>query len=704
MANEHSPHHPRRPGGEGQRIGPYVIERELARGGMGVVYVAKHEALGRTVALKLLLAANERARERFLTEAQATARISHRNIVSVHEVGEHEGWPYLAMDLIDGEPLDQRLENKGPLAERDAARIAERLASALSRAHSAGVLHRDVKPANVLLTSGDEPMLVDFGLAKDMIDPGSLTKTGQMVGTPAYMAPEQARGDKQQIDARTDVYALGVTLYAMLVGHGPFDHLGGVALIGAVVTARRDSPAQSRPSLDPRLSALCLRAMAKSPADRHPTAAALADDLRAWLDGAARPWDVKKWALGLVATLVLVLAGFAATHSSDAEETPPATQATPTTPSAPAPTESPRAAAELKRIEAASPARRLKGLERWLRSWPRDVLRPKAEGLRRQTLLETPSRILVHPDCRGGVLVPEGRALTFGGKRVALWDLTGDEPVARWELDALVRQVAASPDGKGFAATTADGVYWTPFEGDPKLLARIPLGIFSYVLSFAPDGVLGIGLNTTNVLLLDTRGKVVARHGSYVGSIHALALSETRTLMGVVNELTRLDSVAGNALRLVDRATGRELALRKLSFKPKALAFAPSGERFALAGEGSCVVLFDGQDVEHPITLRGEGAGESNSMFGGTSHDGWMRGVAFDSDGRRLVSISGYTDQPSGRNEIRLWDAVSGEELWRATPRPHPYESCSIAPGGRLILAAAYNVGAELWDLSALND
>ncbi len=207
------------------RIGDFELLRELGRGGMGAVYLARHHHLGRDVAIKLLLEgsyATPHARRRFHAEAQAVARLRHPNIVGIHLIHEEQGIPYLVMDFIPGESLDARLARQGPLEEREAARITERLALALVHAHSQGVLHRDLKPANVLLTPEGQPILTDFGLAKRLDVSQGITATGQVVGTIAYMPPEQALGKIDQLDGRSDIYSLGATLYALLCGGPPF--------------------------------------------------------------------------------------------------------------------------------------------------------------------------------------------------------------------------------------------------------------------------------------------------------------------------------------------------------------------------------------------------------------------------------------------------------------------------------------------------
>ncbi|MCO5167603.1 MAG: serine/threonine protein kinase [Planctomycetes bacterium] len=272
----------------GQRVGPFLLLRELGRGAMGVVFEARHVDLGREVALKLRLApagVDERDERRFLVEAQAAARLRHPGIVAVHEVGRDEaGRAWIAMDLVEGAPLDAALR-RGPLPVERAARLALGIARALEHAHAHGVLHRDLKPANVLVRPDDAPLVMDFGLARLTEGADALTRTGELLGTPAYMAPEQADG--QRVDARADVWSLGATLYHLLTGAPPFEGASVIMVLHAALTAPVPSPRARRPEVPPALEAIVLRCLARPPEQRYPSAAAVAADLERFLRGDA---------------------------------------------------------------------------------------------------------------------------------------------------------------------------------------------------------------------------------------------------------------------------------------------------------------------------------------------------------------------------------------------------------------------------------
>jgi tetratricopeptide (TPR) repeat protein len=267
------------------QIGRYVVKGELGRGSMGVVYRAVDPRLRREVAIKLVLPTGDRARllRRLSVEAVALGRLRHEAIVTIHEVGEHEGLPYLVMDLVEGRSLQDRLDREGPLAPREAARVARLLAVALAHAHARGVLHRDVKPSNVLLTSDGGAVLTDFGLARDAVAASGVSQAGNMIGTPGYWPPEQARGKTDEVGPASDVYALGATLFAMLTGQPPFVEDSFFEMIAAACSTPAPAPSSQRIEVDPALDEITLKALEKSPADRHASAEAMAAALERYL-------------------------------------------------------------------------------------------------------------------------------------------------------------------------------------------------------------------------------------------------------------------------------------------------------------------------------------------------------------------------------------------------------------------------------------
>jgi serine/threonine protein kinase/predicted TPR repeat methyltransferase len=292
----------------------FQIKREIARGGMGVVYEAYDTLLQRPVAIKLIAHALPQRRERFQREIQALARLRHPHVVPVLSAGEHEGKPYVVMELIQGETLQERIEREGPLPGRQAAAMHRKLAEALVGAHASGILHRDLKPANVLIRADGEPLLTDFGLALDLSSSGSspgerLSRDGTALGTPGYWPPEQAAGQLAKIGPASDVYGLGATLYTTLTGSPPFgEGLSGLA--GGDAGRLPVAPSELEPGLDGELDAICLRCLAADPADRYPTAQRLARALSRYLQGRpGTPRPERQAPVAQAAAATLLVAG-----------------------------------------------------------------------------------------------------------------------------------------------------------------------------------------------------------------------------------------------------------------------------------------------------------------------------------------------------------------------------------------------------------
>jgi serine/threonine-protein kinase len=261
----------------GARVGDYELLSEIGRGGMGVVYEARHVDLKRRVALKVLPWAefsSEEQRERFRREAEAAARLNHPHIVSVFEWGNHGGCPYMAMRLVEGARSLADEIAKGPLPAREAARILAKVARGVHYSHQHGVLHRDIKPGNILLDAGGEPLLVDFGLARLEDAAFNLTQPDLVFGTPAYMPPEQGAGE--DITTASDVYSLGAVLYEALTGKPPFRGKSVPEIMRQVAEQEAPSPQTLRPDLDRDVATIVLKCLEKSPSRRYGSADALA--------------------------------------------------------------------------------------------------------------------------------------------------------------------------------------------------------------------------------------------------------------------------------------------------------------------------------------------------------------------------------------------------------------------------------------------
>jgi WD40 repeat protein len=323
-----------------RHFGDFELLHEIARGGMGVVYRAQQISLGRPVAVKMILAgqlATPDLVERFRLEAQAAAKMDHPRIVPIYEVGEHETQHYFAMKLVEGGSLGDSMSrfclrslDVGELKlirqrERDIASLLLKIADALAYAHARGILHRDVKPNNILLERGDEPLLTDFGLAKASTESGSLTHSGVVLGSPSYMAPEQAAGGTKAITTAVDVYGLGAVLYEMLTGRPPFVGVDAVATLRRLQDEEVEPVERLTPAAHSDLVTICHRCLEKDPVARYPSVLAVAEELESFLQGKpirARPissaerfrrWCSRRPAIAALGGTVIITACLALT-------------------------------------------------------------------------------------------------------------------------------------------------------------------------------------------------------------------------------------------------------------------------------------------------------------------------------------------------------------------------------------------------------
>ena len=268
-------------------FGDYELLEEIARGGMGVVYKARQISLNRIVALKMILAGQLACDEdvkRFHAEAEAAANLDHGGIVPIYEVGEHDGQHYFSMGYVEGPTLADKLR-EGPLSPHEAARLTRSVSEAVAFAHQHGVIHRDLKPANVLLDPDGHPRVTDFGLAKRVAGDSNLTATGQVLGTPSYMSPEQAAGKTALVGPLSDVYSVGAILYELLTGKPPFRAATPVDTLIQVLDNQPVSPRLLNPQVPHDLEIICLKCLEKEPPHRYESAQELTDDLDRFLQG-----------------------------------------------------------------------------------------------------------------------------------------------------------------------------------------------------------------------------------------------------------------------------------------------------------------------------------------------------------------------------------------------------------------------------------
>src|SRR5437660_1883360 len=266
-------------------FGDYELLEEIGRGGQGVVYRTHQKSLNRIVALKVIGLgpwATETHLKRFRREAEAAASLEHPGIVPIHEVGERDGQCYFSMKFIEGGQLDE-VVRRTPVSFRQAAELIAKVARTVHYAHEHGILHRDIKPGNILLDAKGEPHLTDFGLARLLDTQSSVTRTIDVLGTPSYMAPEQAAGETTKLSKATDVYGLGAVLYQLLTGHPPFAGGTTYETIRLLLNTEPRKPRALNPKIDRDLSTICLKCLEKDPKRRYSSALALAEDLERWL-------------------------------------------------------------------------------------------------------------------------------------------------------------------------------------------------------------------------------------------------------------------------------------------------------------------------------------------------------------------------------------------------------------------------------------
>jgi WD40 repeat protein/serine/threonine protein kinase len=632
----------------------YEIVDTLGRGGMGVIYKARQLRLNRTVALKRLAYTNERQLARARREAETLARLQHPNIVQIFEILEHEGRVYLALEFVDGGPLSARLDGK-PQAAETSAQLIETLARAIHHVHQRGIVHRDLKPSNVLLAdsageafqpdllsgaawAGALPKITDFGIAKQLRQDDSDTRDGDVIGTPSYMAPEQAGGEASTIGPATDVYGLGVLLYEMLTGRVPLLDLN---VVDTLLRVRHEEPVPPR-RLQPRvphdLDTICLKCLHKEPSQRYRDAEALADDLRRFLRHEpirARPtpaWQrLRKWirrspAIAALTLLVLVTAalGFSLVVWQWRRA------------------ENQAILADAVRHE----AQEREALEKEARLQVQRLVARNAlsEGVALCENGETPRGLLwlalalEMAEADGDVDLARAARLNLSAWQPYLYRHRADLVHQGW-----VWSVAFHPDGRAMATTGSyDGTarIWDG-EGEPKgepLRHRHPV----WHVAFSPDG---------------------------------------KTL------LTGSGDASGGEGRLWDASTGQLLASWPHASKVLAVAFHPSGrscltlsvEEAVLHGVPDGKPL--GRAMKHPRPTR-PNPGFPTPLTG-----------AFSPDGKLLVTAG-------EDGTVHFWDAASGEARGKTLQAPASIQAVAFSPDSRTLLIGCINGAALMWNVA----
>jgi WD40 repeat protein/tRNA A-37 threonylcarbamoyl transferase component Bud32 len=636
----------------GRTLGPYQLLEVLGRGGMGQVYKARHQGLDRLVALKVIrqdYVDEDHAGARFAQEAQAAARLSHPHIVTLFDAGEIDGTPFLAMEYLEGIDLDRLVRRDGPLPVARACAYLRQAALGLQHAQERGLVHRDVKPANLFLTAdGTVVKVLDFGLARfrSGSQVGSLTQAGQFLGTPDYLAPEQLT-DSRQVDGRADVYSLGCTACYLLTGDPPFP---GGSVWDKLFKHRQTEPAMLRSppkGVPPALGAVLRRMLAKRPDQRWPTpgdvAAALApfcgpEGTGRVLGATAtrrpsRPRMVVLLALGVAALvglvgLVILVANLAWPPGQGANAT----------------------------------GERQEGTGDRKGDTPKDAPPGQTKGPGKNATAAVPTITFLH-NCQrlgadggeahsGGVdsvvFCPDGLHALSGGTDGALrlWEVATGKEVPRFRTIKHGEQVAVAPDGQS-------------------------------VLFGGYDGSVGMCLFAT--------GEVRWHNRNRTGRIGAVAVAPKAQIV-LAGGMDREDPT----LRLYEQRTGKELFTFPEAREPiRAIAFAPQGDLMVCSGGG---YLQGDRWTGADFTIRLWDVALRKELKPLKGHTDTVGCLAFTPNGRYV--LSGSRD-----GTIRLWEVSSGRELTRQPVPEKGARSLAIAPGGRWALSGSDDGQVRLWRL-----
>jgi WD40 repeat protein/serine/threonine protein kinase/tetratricopeptide (TPR) repeat protein len=710
--------------GRGARVryfGDYEIRRVLGRGGMGVVYEARQISLNRMVALKMvkagLLAGDDELR-RFQNEAEAVALLDHPGVVPVYEVGDHDGQRYFSMKLVTGGSLVSMLEKYQGDPKAAAALVAE-AAEAVAHAHMRGILHRDVKPANILVDEQGHSHVTDFGLAKRVEADVELTQSGAILGTPAYMSPEQATGRRGSITTATDVYGLGAVLYALLTGKAPFGGDSVMETIDAVRNKPPEPPARLNTRVPADLETICLKCLEKDSRRRYPTAQALADELRAWLGNrpiAARrvgsgerawlwsrrnPWlagAIGSTAAGVVA-VALISTIFAVEQTRAKNRITGLANDLRTSLN-----QSESLAGELKvslkesrtrlarlDFERASNAFEKEqigpGLLRLVQSW-RSAIAADDAGWQHTARMALsiwqrqylgPRTILHHEKGVHEIAFsPDGKTVLTGSfdHTARLWDAASGQPIGSPMLHQNeVLAVAFSPDGKAVLTGSMDNTVRLWDATGRPLIAPLRHNDWVNVVAFSPDGktVLSGSFDFTARLWDATTGRPIGSPMRHLEAIEAIAFSPDGKAV--------LTGSRDNTARLWDATTGQPLGppLRHEGTGwVRAVAFSPDGNSVLTAGDDNTARLWD--------------AATNRPIAPPLWHQSLVFDVAFSPDGKTV--LTGSDDCTA-----RLWDAATGRSIGSPIRHHSGVSDVAFSPDGKTVLTSSGNA-AWLWDVA----
>jgi WD40 repeat protein len=641
----------------------YEILAELGRGGMGVVYKARHGGLNRVVALKMILAGGHAGPDdlaRFRGEAEAVARLKHPNVVQVYDVGESGGLPYFSLEYVEGGSLDKKLAGT-PLPPSEAAALVETLARAMAAAHAAGLVHRDLKPANILLTPDGTPKVTDFGLVKKL-DATGQTASGAVMGTPSYMAPEQAGGKSKDIGPACDVYALGAILYECLTGRPPFKAATTLDTILQVVSEEPVPPRQLNALVPADLETVCLKCLQKEPGRRYAGAQALADDTRRFMEKrpvVARPVGrmerAAKWVrrnpaiAGLLLAVVLALVFGTAVASVFALQ----------------------ASARARDLEIAKGKSDENAHQA---SMAADEARTQERGARRA--LANTTFLLADAARREGDVSLARDRLNAIPQEWRGWEwhyLHGRLDSGDFTLRGHgfgLHGIAFSPDGR-YLATAADDMLrvWDARTGQAD--SSRESGSYATSVAFSPNSeLLAVGgPSWAWVIEMRTRKKVLDLQES-TGWVTGVAFSPDGLRLATASR--------DRPPKVWDVGSGKELLTLAGHTGPvSSVTFSPDGLHLATASDDNTAKVWEADTGKELFTLKG--------------HTGAVTSVCFSQDNQRLATAS-------ADRSARIWDSRSGGELRPIKGHAGVVTGVTFSPDGLRLATASEDKTAREWD------
>ncbi len=681
---------------ESLSFGDYELQGVIARGGMGVVFRARQRSLNRLVAIKVIRDGSRASADdarRFRNEAEAVAHLDHPHIVPIHEVGEERGCSYFSMKLVEGGNLAERLEQYHA-DPRAAARLMAMVARAVHHAHERGILHRDLKPSNILIDDRGQPLVADFGLARRVEGDSELTQTGAVLGTPSYMAPEQAAGRKATFTTAVDVHGMGAILYAILTGRPPFRGVTPLETLQQVNEKTPEPPSTIVKSVDRDIETICLKCLEKEPDRRYASALAVAEDLERWLAGRsilARPIGraERVWRLcrrnprmsAMAATVVVLMATSAAGLVMGTVASQSAARLKQEVRSKERSLRGQQYVQEIKQASQLWADNRsgeaLRLLDRYLPTAANGDLREYAWSyFHRLCNVGRPALAGHQGEVYSSTFSPNGKTLATAGqdRTVRIWEPTTGETRSILVGHAYdINWVSYSPNGL-FLATASDDQTVKLWDAASGQLISTLVGHSDMVVAaeFTPDGRRLVSCGRAGSLFFwdVSTSRLLESFAVPNGNIQSLAISPDNATLALGGQWAIVWSMPAH--RELARLEGEHFG------QVNCVAFSHDGKHLAAAGNEGLVKLWSTRDWRLEATFTGHPAGAHS--------------VAFSPDDRALASVDGH-------GIIHLWDSRSGSRDTIASGQGRLW-CVSFSPDGRTLATVSSDSSVKLWDLA----